>query len=98
MNTLSDHQLDEIASGIANKSHWGPNTDNWTRIYQAARAGAVAAAASISTDREAIFRAGWDAFAPHNNGDIYAPEDEERHQTAAWLEFNTKGEDGNAGT
>lgn len=49
MNTLSDQELDEIATTIADKSHWGKSTDNWTRIYQAARAGAVAAQTRIST-------------------------------------------------
>lgn len=34
-----------------------------------------------------LFRAGWEAFAPHNNGDIYAPEDEERHLQAAWEDY-----------
>lgn len=38
-------------------------------------------------DMRKAFEAGWDAFAPHNNGDVYAPEDEERHRGEAWAEW-----------
>lgn len=45
---MTDERLNRIAEDIANKSPWHPNTDNWTRIYQAARAGAVVALEQIS--------------------------------------------------
>lgn len=40
---MTDEELNALAEEIANRSPWGPNTDNWVRIYQAARAGAILA-------------------------------------------------------
>lgn len=33
------------------------------------------------------FRAAWAQAMLHNNGDVYAPEDEERHLRAAWDQY-----------
>lgn len=43
MRTLSDVDLDAIATKVADGSGWKPSTEMWSRIYMAARRGAAMA-------------------------------------------------------
>lgn len=91
---MTDEDFTRIAETIANKSGWASNTDNWTRIYQAARAGAVLCDTAISGQRadhdvalgEHAFGAGFDAGCSWSQDGKPGHNAEAKH--AAWSDYD----------